>query len=96
MSDAAAGKVRADDWAEFGQKVPPMWRSLLDEGGYPREIYRPKAGDVLIWHENLMHAGSVRKDVTKSRRSIVGHYFARGAVVYYDSSGRPGILYEGA
>ncbi|MDE2486178.1 MAG: hypothetical protein KGO51_02170 [Alphaproteobacteria bacterium] len=27
-----------------------------------------------------------------SRRSIVGHYFARGSAVYYDSSGMPGVL----
>jgi hypothetical protein len=42
-----------------------------------------------------MHAGSVRTDLAKSRRSIVGHYFADGAVVYYDSSGLAGGVYEG-
>lgn len=51
---------------------------------------------MLIWHENLMQAGSVRKNKAISRRSIVGHDFARGSVVYYDSSGMPGVLYEGA
>ena len=42
-----------------------------------------------------MHAGSMRQDKSISRRSIVGHYFAEGSVVYYDSSGMPGVLYEG-
>ena len=43
----------------------------------PRKIvYRPKRGTVLIWHENLMHSGGVRKDKALSRRSIVVHSFA--------------------
>jgi hypothetical protein len=74
-----------------------MWTEQLQphSGKFRREVYRPKAGTALIWHENLMHAGSVRRDKAISRRSIVGHYFAEGAVVYYDSSGMPGVLYGG-
>jgi hypothetical protein len=94
MKDAGAAKVDAD-WTEFGEKVAPMWKAALDAGGFKREVYRPKAGSILIWHENLMHAGMVRRDRSKSRRSIVGHYFAEGSVVYFDSSGMPGVVYEG-
>jgi hypothetical protein len=93
MKDAGIPKV-GEDWSQFGATVTPMWTKLLD-GRFAREVYQPKAGTVLIWHENLMHAGSMRLDMSKSRRSIVGHYFAEGAVVYYDSSGMPGVLYEG-
>jgi hypothetical protein len=91
---AALPKVVDEDWTEFGEKVVPIWTEMLEKGQYRREIYRPKAGTILIWHENLMHAGSPRRDREKSRRSIVGHYFAHGAVVYYDSSGMPGIVQE--
>jgi ectoine hydroxylase-related dioxygenase (phytanoyl-CoA dioxygenase family) len=94
MKDAGAAKVDGD-WTEFGDKVAPMWKAALDAGGFKREVYRPKAGSILIWHENLMHAGMVRRERSKSRRSIVGHYFAEGAVVYFDSSGIPGVVYEG-
>lgn len=96
MKDAGAQKVTGD-WTEFGETVVPIWTDQLQPKGdkFRREVYRPKAGTVLIWHENLMHAGSVRKDKSISRRSIVGHYFADGAVVYYDSSGMPGVLYPG-
>ncbi len=94
MSDVGAKKVTGD-WTEFGETVVPRWTELLDSSRFRREVYRPKAGAALIWHENLMHAGSMRLDKSKSRRSIVGHYFAEGSVVYYDSSGRPGLLYEG-
>lgn len=93
MHDAGAAKVQEEDWSEFAEKVVPLWTEIR-EGGYSREVYRPKAGTVLIWHENLLHAGSPRLDRTKSRRSIVGHYFSQGAVVYYDSSGRPGLVTE--
>ncbi|MDB5417494.1 MAG: hypothetical protein JWP50_913 [Phenylobacterium sp.] len=96
MKDADAAKVTGD-WTEFGDKVVARWTEFLQPGSgkFEREIYQPKAGTVLIWHENLMHAGSMRKDKAISRRSIVGHYFAEGSVVYYDSSGMPGLLYEG-
>ncbi|MDB5477176.1 MAG: hypothetical protein JWP49_2687 [Phenylobacterium sp.] len=96
MKDAGAAKV-TDDWTEFGDKVVSLWTEALQPNSrkFQREIYRPKAGTVLIWHENLMHAGSIRRDKAISRRSIVGHYFAEGSVVYYDSSGMPGVLYEG-
>jgi ectoine hydroxylase-related dioxygenase (phytanoyl-CoA dioxygenase family) len=93
MKDAGIPKV-GEDWSRFGETVTPMWTELLGNK-FAREVYRPKAGTVLIWHENLMHAGSMRLDMSKSRRSIVGHYFAEGSVVYYDSSGMPGVLYEG-
>ena len=95
MKAAGAAKVVNEDWAEFGEKVVPIWTEMLQAGRFRREVYQPKAGTVLIWHENLMHAGSPRLDREKSRRSIVGHYFADGAVVYYDSSGMPGVTHQG-
>ncbi|RAK52509.1 hypothetical protein DJ018_09855 [Phenylobacterium deserti] len=94
MHTAGAPKVRDNDWTAFGEKVVPMWMNTLAKGGFERFVYRPKAGTVLIWHENLMHGGQPRVDLTKSRRSIVGHYFAQGAVVYYDSSGLPGSVHD--
>jgi ectoine hydroxylase-related dioxygenase (phytanoyl-CoA dioxygenase family) len=88
-------KIVNDDWIPFQQNVVERWTEMIVKSGLGREFYRPKAGSVLIWHENLMHAGSPRIDMEKSRRSIVGHYFAHGAIVYYDSSGLPGALYQG-
>ncbi len=84
-----------EDWQPFQEKVVSRWTDLIVAHGFERVTYRPKAGTVLIWHENLMHAGSPRADLSKSRRSIVGHYFAEGAIVYYDSSGLAGSVYEG-
>lgn len=32
-------------------------------------------GDVLIWHSQLFHGGSPIKDISKTRKSLVTHYF---------------------
>ncbi len=92
MADARCAKVTSDDWEEFGEKVVGRYREMLARGGFGKVTYRPKRGTVLIWHENLLHGGSVRLDTTLSRRSIVSHYFADGAVAFYDSSGLPGNM----
>jgi hypothetical protein len=94
MAGSGVAKVTDEDWRHFGQVIVPTWTRLIEDNRLGREIYRPKAGDVLIWHENLMHAGLPRTDMSKSRRSIVGHYFAEGAIAYYDSSGMPGMTHQ--
>lgn len=76
------------DWSEFGGKVVPRYVEMA--GRYEPFTYRPKKGTVLIWHENLLHAGSVRVDKTLPRRSVVIHTFADGAIGYYDSTGMAG------
>ena len=96
MKDVGAAKVRNGDWSEFGEKVVGRWAQLLGESGIQPMPYMARRGDILVWHENLMHAGSVRRDMTLSRRSVVTHNFAKGAIVYYDSSGDIGHVYDRA
>jgi hypothetical protein len=79
-------KVVANDYSHYVKFDAEIVR-VLEEGGYERAVYRPKAGQILVWHENLVHGGSVRADPSITRRSIVSHYFARGSVAYYDSRG---------
>lgn len=90
MAGSGCAKVTGDDWAEFGRIIPVRWQRMLDEGKFEKVTYRPKRGTILVWHENLMHGGSVRVDKSLSRRSIVSHYFADGAIAFYDSSGAAG------
>ena len=82
MRDAGAAKVRGD-WSEFGDKVVSKWRAMIDEARIEPMPYLAKRGDIIVWHENLMHAGRPRIDVGLSRRSVVTHNFAKGAIVYY-------------
>lgn len=77
---------------EFAKKVVGRWQGMVSEHVSQPVNYRPEKGTVLIWHENLMHGGSMRLDKSLSRRSMVGHYFADGAIAYYDSSGMPACI----
>jgi len=92
MADTHCAKVRDGDWSEFGAKVVPAWQNAVETGRFPPVTYRPNKGQVLIWHENLMHGGSTRRNPSLTRRSFVIHYFAEGSLVYYDSSGEIGTM----
>ena len=92
MRTADCQRPRGDDWSQFGEKVVGAWKKMVAEHSSRILTYRPEQGTVLVWHENLMHGGSVRHDKSISRRSMVGHYFADGAIVYYDSAGTPGCI----
>jgi len=39
---------------------------------------------VLIWHANLIHGGSMRRNIRLSRKALVCHFFVKGAFVYHD------------
>ncbi len=61
-----------------------MSAAKLFRNGRSRAVRLP---NVLLWHGNLIHAGSPRKNLALSRRAVVVHYFARGAVCYHDLAG---------
>jgi len=46
--------------------------------------FHARKGDVLIWHANLLHGGSVRRNMELKRRAVVCYFFAKGAFVYHD------------
>lgn len=94
MRSAGCPKVTGPDWSTFGKTVVRRWADMIQRHGLKPEIYRPRAGSILIWHENLLHGGSYRIDQSLTRRSIVFHCFAQGAVVYFDSSGSAGYLFD--
>ncbi len=92
MNGSGCGKVTDNDWSTFDHTVAARWREMLASSKFEKVTYRPKRGTILIWHENLMHAGGVRLDPSLSRRSIVSHYFADGSIAFYDSTGSAGYM----
>jgi hypothetical protein len=82
-----AGEFRRRGYAAYSEKYEPAIQRLISERNLRREFFLPKKGDVLLWHANLIHAGSPRRDLSLSRKAVVLHYFARGAVCYHDLSG---------
>jgi ectoine hydroxylase-related dioxygenase (phytanoyl-CoA dioxygenase family) len=84
-------KVVADDYSAYTKFDAEVSR-IIAQNQFQRSVYRPKTGQILVWHENLIHGGSARGDPGITRRSIVSHYFARGSVAYYDSRGEAATL----
>lgn len=88
--------IEKGDLLETGHKVyweryEPFIAKLIEDHDLQPSTFTPNKGDVLIWHANLLHGGSKRKDVARSRRSLVCHYFVKGALNYHDLSGKPAL-----
>ena len=73
--------------AAYRQRYEPFVQGLIREKSLEGVVFTPKKGDMLVWHANLLHGGRQRKAREFSRKSVVCHYFARGAVSYHDLSG---------
>lgn len=80
--------IGANSNTHFEDKI----EALIQEQNLKPEFFRAKKGDVLIWHANLIHAGSpiTRKGAT--RKSMVAHYFCEGVICYHEMSQRPAFL----
>lgn len=84
-------KVVNDDYSHYAIFDRAI-HDVIDAEGYEKLVYRPKAGQILVWHENLIHGGSPRIDHSRTRLSVVSHYFAKGSIGYYDSRGEAAAL----
>jgi len=47
----------------------------MQKAGLRREEFLGKAGDVFLWHGQLVHGGSAIKDPTRTRKTLVTHYW---------------------
>lgn len=57
----------------------PACRAYLEEqlknGNYERKEFVGKAGDVFLWHGQLLHGGTGIKDLSRTRKTLVTHYW---------------------
>jgi ectoine hydroxylase-related dioxygenase (phytanoyl-CoA dioxygenase family) len=67
-------------------------QELIRKHGLEPVYYRPKKGDVLIWHANLLHGGSPVVYPELTRKSMVSHYFAEDVLCYQESMERPVVI----
>ena len=75
---------KREGYAPYHARYEPRIRQLVEEHGIAPQYFHARKGDVLIWHANLVHGGSHRRNLELSRRAVVGHFFAKGAFVYHD------------
>ncbi len=80
---------RVSGYRTYHERYEPAIAALLEQHGLQPQHFVAKKGDVLVWHANLIHGGSQRRDLRWSRRALVCHYFAEGAVCYHDLASAP-------
>ncbi len=57
-------------------------QDLIAERDLQPEYGEVKKGQAIIWHANLLHGGSPRKDLSRTRHSQVTHYYFEGCKYY--------------
>lgn len=76
----------------IGKKSYAKYENYIDElistSGIKPKLFTAQAGDVLIWHANLLHGGSAIKKEGATRRSMVAHYYADDVFCYHEISQR--------
>jgi hypothetical protein len=82
----SAEDFRSRGYAGYHERYEPRIRELVKENHIEAHYFTAKKGDVLIWHANLIHGGSPRRNVQLSRHAVVCHYFVEGAFAYHDLS----------
>lgn len=71
-------------YAAYSEKYEPGIQKIIRDNNLEAKYFHAKKGDTLIWHSNLIHGGSKRKDMNLSRKALVCHYFAEGCICYHD------------
>ncbi|MDQ1096046.1 MULTISPECIES: phytanoyl-CoA dioxygenase family protein [Chryseobacterium] len=64
----------------------------VKELGLQKEIFRAKKGDLLIWHANILHGGEPHLDKSRTRKSLVYHYFDKDSICYHEVTQRPALF----
>jgi hypothetical protein len=82
-----SGRFKHFDKERDGIEQKNAWHAWLHEEARRRKVelqsFLPKKGDALLWHAGLAHGGAPITTPNKTRRSLVGHYCARGVRPLY-------------
>lgn len=78
------GKANKKNYAAAVQKV-------IEEHQFQKMIFTASKGDVLIWHANLLHGGEKVVDPSRTRKSMVMHYFGTDVIQYHEITQRPSL-----
>lgn len=80
----------------IGDKTYAEYEKMIgrkkEELGLKKKVFLAKKGDVFIWHANLLHGGEPHTDPSKTRKSVVFHYFSEGSICYHEITQRPALM----
>lgn len=65
--DITESEFKEIGYASYHAKYEPRIRQLIEERELEPHYFHARKGDVLIWHANLIHGGSLRRNVLLSR-----------------------------
>ncbi|KUG06761.1 phytanoyl-CoA dioxygenase family protein [Solirubrum puertoriconensis] len=65
--------------------------AVVQQNQLQPEEFHAQAGDVLLWHANLLHGGTPIQDAHRTRQSMVLHYFAEDVICYHEITQRPAL-----
>lgn len=84
------------DVLRIGKKSYKAYEEFLEkkvkELGLKKEIFNARKGDLLIWHANILHGGEPHLDNTRTRKSLVYHYFDENSICYHEVTQRPALF----
>jgi hypothetical protein len=76
--------LKREGYGPYHAKYEPYIRDLIATHALEPSYFHAQKGDVLIWHANLLHGGSARRNMLLSRKAIVCHFFVKGSFLYHD------------
>lgn len=84
------------DALRIGKKSYKAYEEFLEnkvrELGLKKEIFKAGKGDLLIWHANILHGGEPHLDKSRTRKSLVYHFFDENSVCYHEVTQRPALF----
>ncbi len=81
-------KIGPKDYTHYEK----MMEEKIKENQLQKTIFKAKKGDLLIWHANLFHGGEPHIDKTKTRKSMVFHYYDDHCICYHEITQRPALM----
>lgn len=69
-----------------------MLAQKIEELKLEKQIFNAKKGDMLIWHANILHGGEPHSDKSRTRKSMVYHYFDEDSICYHEVTQRPALF----
>ena len=82
----------------LGNKDYPEYEKMIaqkiEEYNLTKMVFTAKAGDMIIWHANLLHGGEIHINKQKTRKSVVFHYYGKNRICYHEITQRPALIGE--
>lgn len=76
------------DYTEYEKMLA---QKIIDHN-IQKKVFTAKKGDLLIWHANLMHGGEPHLNKSRTRKSMVLHYFNMNCICYHEITQRPSLI----